>query len=64
MAISLESEIKVQHVIEALHVEILRIESVVSFHALAVNETGLLVTSGLHTPVVGDVLDVEPIPGR
>ena len=55
----LESEIEVQHIVNTLHVEVLRIESVVSLHALAVDQTCLLVTTGLHATVVGDVLDVQ-----
>ena len=57
--ISLESEIEVQHIIEALHIEILRIEAVVSFHTLAVDKSCLLITSSLYHTVVGDVLEIE-----
>ena len=56
---SLESEIEVQHIVNALHIEILRVEAIVSLCTLAVYEAGLLISAGLHIPVVGDVLDVE-----
>ena len=55
----LESEIKVQHIVKALHVEVLGIEAIVSLHALAVDKTSLLITAGLHCLVVCDVLEVE-----
>ena len=50
----LEAEIEVQHIVNALHIEVLRIKTIISLHALAVDKTCLLVTSCLHIPVVCD----------
>ena len=59
MTETLESEIEVQHVVNSLHIEVLRIEAVVSLHALAVNKTSLLITTGLDIAVVCNVLHIE-----
>ena len=55
----LESEIDVQHIVRALHIEIFGVETVVTVLAVAGDKAGLLVSSGLYVPVVEHIVDLK-----
>ena len=56
---TLEAEIKIQHIIDSLHIEILGIELVIPLAALAVNESRTLISTCLDISVIGEVLGIE-----
>ena len=54
--IRLESEIDVQHIVRTLHVEVFGVETVITVLSGALDQTGLLVASGLDVAVVEEVV--------
>ena len=56
---TLEAEIKIQHIIDSLHIEILGIKLVIPLAALAVSESRTLISTCLDISVIGEVLGIE-----